>query len=75
MNALYDEIDRLKAVNAQLWEALNSLTVYAEAIAKRVQLHNNQENDIVYAGSMPELLNAIKQAKTAISAAGGGTEK
>ncbi len=72
---LYDEIDRLKAVNKQLLEALNTLTVYADAISRRVELHNIDKNDICCAAVMPELLKAIRQAKAAISAAEGGAEK
>jgi hypothetical protein len=46
-----------------LLEALETLTIYAEAIAARVEYYNMSELTNIYAASMPELKQAIERAR------------
>ena len=62
------EIDRLRAERAALLNALDTLIVYAEAARARIEVHNQQTGDILFAASMPYLTEAISKARAAITA-------
>ena len=62
---------RLMAAAPELLEAIKALIVYAFGLAKRVDLYNELENDIIYAAQMPDLKQALEQARAAIKAAEG----
>ena len=63
----------LLAAAPELLEALDTLTIYAEAIMERVNYYNESELTHIYAASIPELKTTILAAKAAIAKAEGVT--
>jgi HrpA-like RNA helicase len=61
---------QLIASAPELLEALDRLTIYAEAIMERVKYYNMSELTTVYAAAMPELNEAIIASKAVLKEVG-----
>ena len=66
-DAWTEEVDRLRQEKVELIKALDSLIVYAEAARARIEVHNRETDDILFAASMPYLIEAISKARNAIA--------